>query len=91
MHPSRFGTLCFICNGVLLLVTQPLIYRPDLSLAVVGNAVTALCLLFVGVFRLYSEQGEKRPAEYGLFAYGMALSSLLATALFLVGLSTLWW
>ncbi|KDE58678.1 hypothetical protein EL22_03370 [Halostagnicola sp. A56] len=91
MHPSRFVTRCFIYNGVLLLVTQPLIYRSDLSLAVVGNAVTALCLLFVGVFRLYSEQEEKRPAEYGSFASGMVLSSLLATTLFLAGLSMLRW
>lgn len=89
MHPSRFVTLCFIYSGVLLLMTQTVIYRPDLRIAVVGNAVTALCLLFVGVFRLYSEQEEKRLAEYGLFAYGMALSSLLATALFLVGLTML--
>ncbi|AHG01143.1 hypothetical protein HALLA_17875 [Halostagnicola larsenii XH-48] len=73
----------------MLLVTQTMIYRPDLRIAVVGNAVTALCLLFVGVYRLYSEQEEKRPAEYGLFAYGMAFSSLLVTTLFLVGLSML--
>lgn len=89
MHSSRFVTRCFIYSGAVLLVTQTVVYRPDLWIAAIGNAATALCILFVGVYRLSSEAEEKRPAEYGVFAYGMALFALLVTALFLVGLSLL--
>lgn len=86
MHSSRFVTLCFIYSGVLLLATQVVIYSPDLLVAIIGNAGAALCILFTGVYRLYSEEEEKKPEEYGLFAYGMASLSALITLFFLGGL-----
>lgn len=88
MHSSRFVTLCFIYSGVLLLATQVVIYSPDLIVATIGNAGAALCILFTGVYRLYSEEEERKPEEYGLFAYIMASFSVLITLLFLAGLST---
>ena len=87
MHSSRFVTLCFIYCGVLLLATQAVIYSPDLTVATIGNAGAALCILFTGVYRLYSDEEERKPEEYGLFAYGMAAFSVLITLLFVAGLS----
>lgn len=83
MHSSRFVTLCFVYCGVLLLAMQVLIYGPGLTVAFIANAGVALCILFTGVYRLYSEEEERKPEEYGLFSYVMASFSVLITLLFL--------
>lgn len=83
MHASRFVTLCFIYSGVLIVAMQVVVYSPDLLVATIGNASAGLCILFTGVQRLYSDEGERSPEEYGLFAYGMASLSVLITLLFL--------
>lgn len=87
MQSARFVTLCFIYTGVLLLATQVVIHTPDLTVATIGNAGAALCILFLGVYRLHSEEEEKKPEEYGLFTYGMAAFSVLITLLFLASLT----
>ena len=73
-----------------MLVSQTVIYRPDLTVAVIGNAGAALCILFTGIYRHYSGPEEKKPESYGFFAYGMAGFSLLVTILFLAGVYILW-
>lgn len=83
MQPSRFVTLCFIYSGVLIVAMQVVVFSPDLLVATIGNAGAGLCIFFTGVYRLYSEEGEGKPDEYGLFAYGMASLSVLITLLFL--------
>ncbi len=87
MHSSRFVTLCFIYSGVLLVVMQVGIYSPDLTVATIGNAGAGLCILFLGVYRLYSEEEEKIPEEYGLFTYVVTALAVLITLLFLTSLS----
>ena len=69
------------------MATQVVIYTPDLTLATVGNAGAALCILFLGVYRLYSPEEEQKPEEYGLFTYMMAGFAILVTLLLLGSLS----
>lgn len=87
MDSARFVTLCFIYSGVVLLATQVVIHGPDLTVATIGNSGAALCILFLGVYRLYSDEEEKKPKEYGLFTHGMAALSVLITLIFLSSLT----
>ncbi len=83
MHAPRFVTLCFIYAGVMLLATQAVVQTPGLTVATVVNGGAALCILFSGVYRLYSEDEERKPQEYGPLTYVIAGFAILVTLLFL--------
>ncbi|ELY59903.1 hypothetical protein [Natronolimnohabitans innermongolicus] len=90
MDASRFTTLCFVYCGSVLVASQLLVFRPDAVVATLANTSAALCILFTGVYRLYSTDGERKPETYGPLTYAMAVFSLLVTVLFLAGLSLIW-
>ena len=88
MQPSRFVSLCFVYSGALLVVLRLVVYRPEQMTGVILGVGADLCILFTGLYRLYSETAEQSPEKYGPFAYGMALLSLVLTGLFVFGLTT---
>lgn len=90
MHPARFVTWCCLYSGVLFLMTQMLFYQSRLPVPVIWNSGAAVCILLVGLYRLYSDTAETYPTEYGILTYGVALLSILVTAIFLAALFILW-
>lgn len=90
MHPARFVTVCCLYSGALFLLTQILLYPSQLNVPVIWNAGAAVCILFAGLYRLYSEAAEKYPSEYGLLTAGLAGLSLLVTVIFLAVLTEFW-
>lgn len=84
MHPARFVTICCLYSGTLFLLIQILLYLSQLTVPVIWNSGAAVCILFVGLYRLYSEAAEKYPSECGLLTAGIAGLSLLVTVIFLI-------
>lgn len=85
MDPARFVTYLFVYSGIVIVSQAILINQLQLSGAVLGNLGVGLCLLVIGFHRLYNpEKAERSPAEYGFFAYGMALLAVILTAIFLI-------
>lgn len=91
MLPARFVTWCCLYAGVLFLGVQIFLYWSPLSFPVIWNAGAAICLLFTGLYRLYSETAEQYPTNYGLLTYGIAFLSVVVTGLFLVGVFVTVW
>jgi hypothetical protein len=90
MHPARFLTVCCLYSGALFLLTQILLYPSQLNIPVIWNSGAAVCILFVGLYRLYSEEAEKYPSEYGILTTGVAFLSLMVTIIFLAVLTESW-
>jgi hypothetical protein len=87
MRPARFVTLCFLYSGVVLLAQAVLVSRFRLDVASIVQVGAAFSILFVGLLRLSSpEKQEREPTEYGFLAYGMAVLSLVVTAILFVQL-----
>lgn len=82
MRPARFVTWCFVYGGGVLAASWALNYQFRVSVASLTQLGVALAILATGVQRLRrpSEEAEN-PAEYGLFAYAMAVLALLLTAI----------
>lgn len=90
MDPSRFVTLCFLYSGTVLLAQYVFIYRFELGLEGLAQLGVAFSVLGVGLVRLrYSKKEEQKPTTYGISTYGMAILSLVLTAIFLVQLFVL--
>lgn len=84
MQPARFVTGCFVYCGAILFASWVVNYQFQVGLASLSQLGVALAILSAGVQRLRRpEVEENNPAEYGFFAYGMAILSLVLTALFL--------
>lgn len=90
MRPARFVTVCFLYSGAILLAQHGLVHRFRLDVAGIARIGVALSILFAGLYRLrYPEKEERKPTEYGLLAYGMALLSVALTAILLIQLFAL--
>ncbi|GKZ13018.1 hypothetical protein HAL_08990 [Haladaptatus sp. T7] len=83
MKPVRFVTLCFVYSGMVLLVQAAFLFESPI--AIITQLGVGITILGTGLLRLYNpEKYERKPTEYGLLAYGMAILALVLTALFLV-------
>ena len=84
MRAARFVTLCFIYSGLIFLAQYVMIYGVSFELAGFAQLGVGLSILAAGFLRLKRpEEESQNPAEYGLFAYGMAALSLFITIIFL--------
>lgn len=84
MRAARFVTVCFIYSGLVLLAQSVTNYGVSFELASLSQLGVGLSILAVGLVRLWKpEEEEQNPAEYGLFAYGMAALSVFLTTIFL--------
>ena len=90
MHPARFVTVCCLYSGAVFLLTQILLYPSQLNVPAIWNSGAAVCILFAGLYRLYSEGAEKYPSEYGLLTTGIAFLSLMVTVICLAVLTEFW-
>lgn len=90
MRPARFVTGCFVYSGAILFASWVLNYQFQVGLASLSQLGVALAILFTGVQRLRRPDiEENNPATYGFLAYGMAVLSLILTAIFLAQVITL--
>lgn len=84
MRPARFVTGCFVYSGAILFASWAVNYQFQIGLASLSQLGVALAILFTGVQRLRRpDVEENNPSEYGFFAYGMVVLSLVLTAIFL--------
>lgn len=84
MRAARFVTLCFVYSGLLLLIQYLTVSEYSFELVGLAQLGVALSILATGLARLWKPEVEaENPAEYGLFAYGMAVLSVMLSAIFL--------
>ena len=83
MRAARFVTLCFVYSGLILLTQYLTVYQYSFTIVGLAQLGVALSILATGLARLWNPAVETgNPAEYGLFAYGMAALSLVLSLLF---------
>jgi hypothetical protein len=84
MRAARFVTLCFVYSGVIFLAQYVAVYGVSFELTGLAQLGVGLSILAGGILRLTRPEEEaQNPAEYGLFAYGMAALSLFITVILL--------
>lgn len=87
MQADRFVTICFLYSGLILLTQYGIIYRFSVGIDGLAQLGVALSLFGVGLVRLRDPKAENQnPAEYELFAYGMAVISIILPSIFIVQL-----
>ena len=83
MRAARLVTSCFLYSGLVLLARSVIFYGVSFELASLSQLGVGGSILAFGLLRLWKpEEENQNPAEYGLFAYGMAALSVFITVLF---------
>lgn len=87
MRADRFVTLCFIYCGLIFFAQYVAFYGASFALPGLVQLGVGVSVVAVGLHRLWNPDAEdQHPAEYGVFAYGMAALSVILTAILVAAL-----